>query len=203
MLLIIISSLQKMANKAVHRTVLRCHAPCSRFARWHGSRHRSPVDDLGRLGHNASIPVKLLALSFFVLLNLATSLPLDAGELTPATVAARLVKDEGYQFFTFHSKAAQPYQIVALFNGAENVQNTLDLPAWREFIVAVRLGKNHTLEAMRVYSDTASMSMVFPSGHFPEFNNVVSQAKIQIGDPFLTLKGARGELQLVLRPRKE
>ena len=146
--------------------------------------------------------MKLLILSSFALLNLVTSLPLNAGELTPAMVAERLAKDEGYQFFTFHSDTAQPCQLVVRFNGAENVQNTLDLPAWKDCVVAVRLGKNNTLEAVRVYSDRASMSMAFPVGHFPEFNHLVSQAEIQADDPFLTLNGTGGELQLVYRPRK-
>lgn len=117
-------------------------------------------------------------------------------------VAERLARDEGYQFFTFHSDTPQLSQVVARFKGTENVQNTLDLPAWKDCVVAVRFGKNNRLEAVRVYSDKASMSMAFPSGHFPAFNHVVSQAEIQIGDPFLTLDGTGGELQLVLRPRK-
>jgi len=146
--------------------------------------------------------MKIFIISSFALLSLAAGLPLSAGELTPAMVAERLAKDEGYQFFTFHSDTAQPCQLVVRFNGAENVQNTLDLPAWKDCVVAVRLGKNNTLEAVRVYSDRASMSMAFPVGHFPEFSNVVSQAEIQAGDPFLTLGSTGGELQLVLRPRK-
>ena len=146
--------------------------------------------------------MKLLVLFSLVLLNMATGLPLNAGGLTPATVAERLAKDEGYQFFSFHPQTSGPYQLVTRFNGAEDVQNTLDLPAWQECVVAVRLSKNNTLEAVRVYSAKASMSMAFPSGHFPEFNNVVSQSEIQIGDPFLTLHGTGGELQLILRPRK-
>lgn len=146
--------------------------------------------------------MKYLIFSSVALWSLAASLPLHAGELTSAMVAQRLAKDEGYQFFTFHSDDAQPSQLVVRFNGAESIQGTLDLPAWKNGVVAVRLGKNNTLEAVRVYSDRASMSMAFPPGHFPAFNHLVSQAEIRASDPFLTLNGAGGELQLVLRPRK-
>ncbi|HEY5893870.1 MAG TPA: hypothetical protein VIT91_11620 [Chthoniobacterales bacterium] len=123
-----------------------------------------------------------------------------ATELSSASVAERIAKDEGYRLFHFASDRAEPLQVVARFNGREDI---LNVPSVKEFIIAVRLGKGNALEAVRVYYDAGSVSITFQSGPLAaEFNWSLSGSKVLLNDPFLTLRGPGGELALFLRQRK-
>ncbi len=83
------------------------------------------------------------------------------------------------------------------------MQDIQDIPDVKECIVAVLLGKDHALKAVRVYYKNGSVSMVFPTGHFTEFSRSASKsAEVKIDDPFLMLHGDGGDLQLIFRPRK-
>lgn len=177
------------------------HAPQSRILLAQAARLlRVPLTFVS-LDLNTSLRMKIPIYSI-VLLHLLDCWPSSARELSAASVAERIAKDEGYQLFRFTSETAQPYQVAVRFNGAENVQDIQDVPSVKECIVAVRLGKDNTLEAVRVYYDRGVVGMAFQPGHFPAFNSSIGQAEIQLNDPFLTLKSEGGELQIILRPRK-
>jgi hypothetical protein len=138
---------------------------------------------------------------FAALLSLLACSQLSADELSTASVAERIIKDEGYQLFRFAPEAAQPFQLSVRLNGVEKTQDSYVVPGVKECVVAVRLGKNNRLEAVRVYYDRGMVSAVFPPNHFPEFNGSMSQAKIELNAPFLTLKDARAELEILLRSK--
>lgn len=117
--------------------------------------------------------------------------------LTISSVSQQILKQEGYQFFTFSNETGHAYQVVAKRKAKEDI--LLNIRGTKELIIAVKLSPELGLQTIKAFSPANSVSMSYnPIYQSLTFSHILSQSVIALDAPFITLDSATDKLELWL-----
>jgi len=130
---------------------------------------------------------KHLSIVLPVLLFLPSALHAEDSQLSIPRVAQSILESDGYRFFTFSTDEPVPLLLTATLD--DQSIEIMQIRASKEIVLAIKLGKENTLQAIHAYYTGGSETHSFGSGYGDlTFSSVSFSSPIELAKPFMTLR---------------